>query len=297
MEEQTPLNCLALTWSTSTPTLAMGSLRMFSAGRSAVGQEGQKFGSNIHFFFSGLRCHTSEACHFWRWTDPQADFSNLEMKCEDQKGGECKHRRCEMFARGKPSWCKQPGTGSLTKGTSSSSDDKTIHRSYVSGDKKCYEQVLGAFNGCYRENLSYRGDKLQLLQTYGITEPKPKPENWSFGRFRNWGECASKCKNNSMCKHWTWSSTSCADCFPLTCALFGERKEKDNIYDPILSDHRGHISGHVECQDITYVESNDRSKVFDSLEIGNNLEFSIGPCQSTKGGTPLCPAQAVPGYK
>ena len=243
-----------------------------------------------HVDVLGLRCYTAVHCHFWRWTHPQADLFEPKMNCQVQKGQRCKHGRCEIFTREGRPWCQKLATGSLEKG---SSPNGSSYFSYVSGEKKCYKQVLGATNGCFRQDFSYREDEVKLMHEnkvfwkYGL-----QSANHVEGVYHNWGACALKCKANPSCGYWTWASSSCSDCFPETCFLYDKLNDVEDLK---LYEQRGHISGEVECQDITYIERKDNRKVQNSLDLGT--PWKTGGCQSSGGTKPFCPAQAVPGYK
>ena len=246
-----------------------------------------------HFFHGdvlGLRCHIAVHCHFWRWTHPQADLSSSGMNCQVQKGKKCRHARCEIFTREGRPWCQKPATGSLEKG---SSPKGLSHLSYVAGDKRCYKQVLGANNGCFRQDLSYREDEVKLQHANGVFwKYGLQTTNHAEGVYLNWGACALKCKGSPPCRYWTWASPSCSDCFPETCFLYDKLDDAEELK---LYEHRGHISGEVECQDISYIEGKAK-------EVQNSLgsagpEWKTGACQSSGGTKPFCPSQAVPGYK
>ena len=238
----------------------------------------------------GLRCHIAVHCHFWRWTHPQADLSDPTMNCQMQKGQKCRHGRCEIFTQEGRPWCKNSATGSLEKG---SSPKGSSYLSYVSGGKMCYKQVLGATNGCFRQDLSYREDEVKLMYANGVFwKYGLQTANHAPGVYHNWGACALKCKGSPSCRYWTWASSSCSDCFPETCFLYDKL---DDAEDLTLHEHKGHISGEVECQDITYIETKYDTKVHNSLDSG--IQWKTGACQSDGGQKPFCPAQVVPGYK
>ena len=151
---------------------------------------------------------------------------------------------------------------------------KASGRNVLSGTKDCHEQITGQRNGCYKQDLSYRIDQ---------------PERYKLSVFnkRTWGECALTCKEDDLCTFWTWASTSCSNCVRGVCDIFTGGEEEPNIE----GDHRGHISGSRQCQDIGYLSNKlpDASKVHSALV--DPTPFPVGFCQSQ------CPAQQVPGFR
>ena len=146
---------------------------------------------------------------------------------------------------------------------------------YYSGGKSCYRQVQGQYNGCYRQDASYKDEAKRI----------------SFQE--SWGECADACNKNPECNFWTWASSSCRDCHPEHCNLF---QGGEDGQEPEIGEHEGHISGPRECVDIDYVET-DVFKIVPRLDWLLDLDFPVGMCQTEAGAQPPCPAQEVPGYR
>ena len=247
---------------------------------------------------SGLRCKLSPTCKHWRWTTPEATL-NLDMICDfaltppNSKGGRtksfggCRKRRCELFHNHfSRNWAYQ----------------FSARGNYISGDKSCYKQILGQFAGCYLQDVRY-------------TAEKKANENRIYNIY-NWGDCAKKCTENKVCNFWSWSSTTCSKCIPNTCYLIKEPKrvatrkntqtgEKTNVTlvpsEPSKVEQLpGHISGVKGCTDITYVEKDD--KFLEVLpnkhySIDLDLDFKEGPCLTSSGDRPSCPAREVPLYR
>ena len=173
----------------------------------------------------------------------------------------CKNRRCEHI-----SW------------QNFASIDKKAFKAdainnYYSGGRDCYRQIMWQYNGCYKQDLSYKDEGSERRVSFA----------------ENWGECAAECNKNPTCKFWTWASTSCRDCYPENCNLYqgGEAGQ-----EPEIVEHEGHISGARECDDIDFVET-DPGKSVPSLD---GL-FPVGTCQTEAGGQPPCAAQEVPSFR
>ena len=216
-------------------------------------------------------------CTFWRWTRPGANLDDPEASkllfC-DKKHTEhsnsprypCKHRRCELLDR-------------------STTTDKLGPESdlgYLTGDRNCYRQKFGQFEGCFKPDVSYHG----ALQAGAPID-----------NIKSWGECAKICKaEKSTCKFWTWASSTCTNCRPESCTRYATIIEEfPNKY--------GFISGEVECQDIVYIET-DQDKIVDGLT--EEASSGAGKCLVRKRSTdedpemfgrPKCAAQEVPGYR
>ena len=214
--------------------------------------------------FSGLRCFYSESCQAWIWTGEPADLENpsITVCTDDPNEEQCKKRRCGLI------YDEQLASGRIRKASSNN---------LFSGVKDCYEQITGQQNGCYKQDISY----VSSTQTW-------------FGRsVLAWGECALICKasrstDHGECTFWTWASTSCSNCVKGRCYLHYAGDEEPDI----IGNHRGHISGSRNCQDIGFqtnpvkpLESKIRSGLFDKRQ------FPVGICQSN------CPAQEMPGFR
>ena len=62
----------------------------------------------------------------------------------------------------------------------------------------------------------------------------------------------------------------------------------------------GHISGIKGCTDITYVEKDDKFLELlpnKNYSIDLDLDFKKGPCLTSSGDRPSCPAREVPAYR
>ena len=199
----------------------------------------------------GLRCRASDTCQSWRWTKPDANLYDPEMKCDITNG--CQHRRCLLMAgeiRNVQEW--RPNLPNINTFISSNEPwpfrfpaFSSISNNFISGAKNCYKQMLGQTDGCFSQDLKFDetcGDVGEFLA--GI---------------KSWGECAAKCKSTS-CLSWTWVSNACSNCKRENCLLFTGFLSCPNQL-PKQAVAPGHISGEVSCEDIRYIETEDPTKV------------------------------------
>ena len=205
------------------------------------------------------------ACSSWRWTHPMANLENPNnrkfLNCDKiDLSKPCRHRRCELLGAFDTTCTSshQPQVGPVSG------------FGYFTGNQSCYKAVVGYFAGCFKQNLRYEGD---VVGTFPLKN-------------QNWGACALKCRQQTSCKFWSWSSDSCMNCVPYTCSLHGgDAREVGSQF--------GHLGGGVDCQDILYTEEEN---IKDNLAV--EAQAQNGKCATAKSKErPNCPAQEVPGYR
>ena len=182
----------------------------------------------------------------------------------------CSPRLCELFGEGE--------TGEEREGPSSGIG-------YYSGTNLCRRTVIGENAGCFQEDMAYN-------EQGKITVVDGPEDN------TNWGECAAKCAKNADCKFWSLATSSCTNCRPGECKLFGpDAKKRLGMY--------GHIAGAVDCQDILFSLDTHHSQgthYSNSSAVRNilrssDLDAPPGRCLNSNQDEPKCPAQEVPGYR
>ena len=159
---------------------------------------------------------------------------------------------------------------------------------FNSGDKLCYQQMLGQTKGCHLQDIKYgceAADNEIVITTH------------------SWGECARNCAppERGDCHFWTWSSHACSNCKPTECKLMTCSDLSSTLSAP------GHISGERSCQDIPYVETNEDNVVGVPgnrvNQAGETWEWQDGECAEEeqhegKIWDPIpCPPQEVPGFR
>ena len=157
---------------------------------------------------------------------------------------------------------------------------------FNSGDKLCYQQMLGQTNGCHLQDIKYGCEA---------------PDNEIVIQTQSWGQCARNCAPplRGDCHFWTWSSSACSNCNPGECKLM-RCSDLSNTLD--WTGHwTGHISGERACQDIQYVETNEDLLVgvpgTRVGEPGYTWGWRDGKCREEGGAEPNCPALEVPGFR
>ena len=125
------------------------------------------------------------------------------MAC-DRRSGQlegretCKRKRCELLG-------SQHEAGEVA-----AKDGPESGIGYVTGNVNCFRVVIGKFASCFKENMGYEGNELDCVNC-----DARHPDS------TNWGQCAKKCSGVEACKFWSLASSTCTNCYPGRCHLYG----------------------------------------------------------------------------